>query len=107
MLNEAGRGDPDLARRRLPALAALPVLPTTPAVEALASKYMSEGLVPVSEPLDALHLSSASVHGIEYLLTWNCRHLAAASVRRRLTAINERAGHPVPIVCTPEELMEF
>jgi len=104
---EAGRGDAAMAAKRLALLDPPCVLPTTPEAEELARMYLAERLAPINEVNDALHLSLASVHGIDYLLTWNCRHIAAAEIRRRVAIINTREGNRVPILCTPEELMEF
>lgn len=72
----------------------------------MARIFIAERLFPESEVADALHLALASVHAMDFLLTWNCRHIAAAEVRRRAAAINTREGFGVPILCTPEELME-
>ena len=107
VLDEAGKGDSEQAALRLSTLEKFPLLPTTPEAERLAASYLSRGLIPASEPMDALHLAMASAHGIDYLLTWNCRHLASASVRKRLGGINSSLGFPLPVLCTPEELMEF
>ena len=55
---------------------------------------------------DLYHLATALVHGIDYLLTWNCKHLANGRVRRRLERWSLQKGRFIPTVCTPEELME-
>jgi len=106
VLTEAAKGDAEAARRRVEALKGIPLLSTSQQVELLARTYIREKLVPESEPVDALHLALASANDIDYLLTWNCRHIAAATVRRRIAAINVREGCSVPILCTPEELMD-
>lgn len=107
VLAEAGRGDPEAAARCLKLVERLPILPSTEAVEELARVYVKERLVPAAEFLDALHLALASYHGLDYLLTWNCRHIAAAEVRRRIAFINRQEGVGFPILCTPEGLMEI
>lgn len=55
---------------------------------------------------DALHIAVAAVHGMDYLLTWNIRHLANAAILRRIEAVCGESGFPPPVLCTPEELME-
>lgn len=92
--------------QRLAAIKDFEVLPTPEEVERLARVYIEAHAVPASEPLDALHLALASYHGVDYLVTWNCRHIASASVRRLVAELNTREGHTVPVLCTPEELME-
>jgi predicted nucleic acid-binding protein len=106
VISEAGKGDPSVAAKRLKATESFPVLPTPLEAEELAARYIAEELVPKGEIYDALHLALASYHRIDYLVTWNCRHIAAASVRRRVAALNSKLGVGVPVLCTPEELME-
>ena len=55
--------------------------------------------------LDAAHVAVAAIHGLDYLVTWNCRHLANAQIMRRISQACERMGQRMPIICTPEELM--
>jgi hypothetical protein len=62
--------------------------------------------VPESEPEDALHITLAAVHGVAYLVTWNLRHIANASVRVLIESVCRDAGFEPPVICTPEELME-
>ena len=107
VLVEAAKGDPDAARRRLSALEGIPIVPESPTADNLARTYISEKLIPQSVAYDALHLALASVFEIEYLLTWNCRHLAAANIRKAIWDINRREGFSTPELCTPEQLMEF
>jgi hypothetical protein len=61
---------------------------------------------PKESAADALHIAIAAVHGIDYLLTWNCRHLANAARRHEIETQVEDAGYGCPVICTPEELME-
>jgi len=64
------------------------------------------GPIPERAEVDALHIATAAVHGIEYLLTWNCRHIANALMRGRIEVLCRSAGFEPPIMCTPEELAE-
>ena len=63
-------------------------------------------LIPPRAVRDAAHIAVAAVHEVDYLLTWNCKHLANAQIMRRIAGVCERLGQRMPIICTPEELME-
>ena len=66
----------------------------------------SKGLVPAESAADALHIAIAATNGVDFLLTWNCKHLANAAHRQRIEQFVEEADYGCPIICTPEELME-
>ena len=104
MLAEARAGDPEAAQRRLAVLERLPLLDVTDAAITLAVALVSGQALPAQAAQDALHIAIACVHGIEYLLTWNCAHLANARLRSRIEQICREAGYVPPIICTPEEL---
>jgi len=104
-LVEAARGDARQAALRLAALAGLPVLQITVAAENLADELLRTGALPPSARPDAVHLAVASAEQIDYLLTWNCRHLANAQIIRRLEREAKRTGWHLPTVCTPPELV--
>lgn len=103
---EAGRGDPELARRRLDALEGISVLEVLPEAAGLAETLVRSGPLPRKAEVDALHIATAAVHGIEYLLTWNCTHIANARMRGQIEALCRVAGYEPPILCTPEELSD-
>lgn len=104
-LRECSRGDPHEARKRLEVLAGLPVLPITNEVAALAAEFLGTGCLPPAARSDAVHLAAASRAEMDFLLTWNCRHLANAQILRRLEREAIRLGWKLPTVCTPLELM--
>ncbi len=105
VLAEAARGDRGMARRRLALLAGLPILTVTIEVENLAVEFLRTGAMPATARSDAIHLAAASCRAIDYLLTWNLRHLANAQILRRLQQEAVRRGWKLPTVCTPMELM--
>ena len=72
----------------------------------LAESLVSHGPIPRPYIEDALHISIAAVNGVDYLLTWNCKHLANATHRAAIDIVVDEAGYGCPIICTPEELME-
>jgi predicted nucleic acid-binding protein len=103
---EARRGDPDASAARVAVMAKLPILTLTDTAVALAERLVSPGPIPKESAADALHIAIAAVNGIDYLLTWNCKHLANASLRGGIEARVEEAGYACPVICTPEELLE-
>ena len=105
VIREASQGDPRVARRRVRSLTGLPVLQVSQAAELLAIRLMKSGGIPRQAPEDALHIAIATVHGMDYLLTWNCKHIANAEIRWNLSATCSAEGFVLPVICTPEELM--
>lgn len=105
VLDEAGRGDEVAAGKRLAMLSSLPELPTTPAAVALAVGLVRDGLLPPQAGADAMHLAVATVHGVDVLLTWNCRHLANGSILGEIGRFVRKMKYELPTVCTPDELM--
>lgn len=103
---EARRGDPEASIARLQVLDKIPIVSTGDAAVTLAEYLVSHGPLPPESAADALHIAIAAVNGIDYLLTWNCKHLANASHRNRIETLVEGAGYACPVICTPEELME-
>ena len=105
VLDEAESGDADAAKRRMPFLQNLPLLDLTEAVNHVAKAIMESGLLPQRATRDAVHIAVASVHSIDILLTWNCRHIANAAIMKELGTIVATCGYEMPILCTPAELL--
>ncbi len=106
VIAEASLGNPEASRRRLEAIANLPELSTTHEVRQLAGLLIKDGPVPIKAEVDAFHIAVPAVNGIEYLLTWNCTHIANAIMRPKIEEICRQQGFEPPIICTPLELME-
>ncbi len=104
VLDEPRLGDPGEVAKRLQALAGLPLLDVTLNATKLANQLLTTGVLPPKAGRDALHISLATVHRIDYLLTWNCRHIANAHVRKMIDKHFRAAGYDPPVICTPEEL---
>lgn len=104
-IQEADRGDQGARRRRLAALCEVPILPMTDVVRALASSLLRAGALPEKALNDALHVAHAAVHGIDYLLTWNYKHLDNAITKPTMRDACNRLGYACPEICTPRELM--
>jgi len=105
VLEECRAGDPDAAAARLEVLAGQPLLEQGPDVAALADRLVREVPLPTNAVADATHIALAAVHGIELLVTWNCRHIANPVLRPRVEAICRAAGYEPPSICTPAELL--
>jgi hypothetical protein len=73
---------------------------------ALTERLLGDGAVPTAATEDALHIAVAAVHGMQYLMTWNCKHIANAATRSRIEVVCNEAGYDMPVICTPEELLE-
>ena len=104
VLDEASAGDEGAAARRLAALADVVVLEVTENAILLAERLIAGGGLPAEARVDALHVAMAAVHGMDYLLTWNCRHIANATLRGKIEGLCREAGFEPPIICTPLEL---
>ncbi len=105
VIDEAAAGDPTLAAKRLASLDGISVLPDAPEISEIADAIMSLGVLPAKAQVDALHIASVAHHRIQYLLTWNCKHIANARILPSIHAVLTDMGIPIPIICTPEELL--
>ena len=105
VLDEASAGDADAAARRLALLGSFPLLDATPEALELAGALVEHGAIPPRKAADAAHIAVATVHHMQFLLTWNCTHLANAEILAQVQAICAELGYAAPIVCTPEELL--
>jgi hypothetical protein len=103
---ECGAGDPQAAQERLDLLAGLPILDVTGESELLAGSLIRGVPLPDRANIDALHVALATVNGIDYVLTWNCTHIANATLQHKIETICRAAGYNPPIICTPQQLME-
>ena len=106
VVREASAGDPQAAKERLERLTTLTLLEVTEAAVTLAQELLTTAALPEKAAEDALHLAIAVTNGVEYLLTWNCKHLANATMRTKIEDVCRAAGYEPVIICTPEELLE-
>jgi predicted nucleic acid-binding protein len=103
VLDEVARGDAEIAAKRLDILRDFPLLTIDQAVQNLAAQFLSN--LPPKASDDALHIAVATVYELDYLLTWNCKHIANAQIQKKLAQISLDAGYELPTICTPYELM--
>ena len=104
VVEECARGDPEAARSRLDAIRSIPVIARSPEAISLAAEYVRLLSLPPKALTDAMHVAYASVARVDYLATWNMRHLASSLTMRRLTTFNVDRGLHVPLIVTPEYL---
>lgn len=106
VLDECKNGDDDAAKFRMEFLERFKTVELNESVLVLAKTLVTENVIPKQYGEDALHISLATIHGIDYLVSWNCKHIANAHIRTRLENIIQKNGYVPPVICTPEELME-
>ena len=106
VVDEASAGDAAAAERRVAILRDLTLLDLTSAATLLAGELVRQGGLPAKAKIDALHIAVASVHGMDYLVSWNCAHIANATLRGRIEDICRGAGFDPPVICTPIELVK-
>ncbi len=106
VLLEASAGDPSAAKFRLDALRGIPELEITDDIRDLAQSILKGSNLPEKAKLDALHIAIATMNGMDYLLTWNCRHIANATLQRTMRETCAALGLMLPVICTPTELVE-
>ena len=106
VIKESGAGDPDAAKRRLEFLRPFPRLDISDEVESLAAKLIFDVPLPPRAQADALHIAVAAVHEMNYLVTWNCTHIANATLRSKIEKVCRSQGYEPPVVCTPQEMLE-
>ena len=102
---EVGGGDPDAARARIDQLAGIEELPDHPGIEALAKILCSRSALPVKAYVDALHVAAAAVASVDFLLTWNCKHIANAETLGLIESVCREVGYHPPQICTPYGLL--
>ena len=105
VLEEAQGGQKQAARQRLKALQGVPLLPSSAEADALAKSLRQGVPLPERAAVDALHLAVAVMGGMDYLLTWNFKHLANAALRNKIEDVCRSGGYEPPVICTPEELL--
>jgi predicted nucleic acid-binding protein len=105
VLNEVSQRDLEIATQRLEILRDFPLLELNQNVQALAAQFLTRSNLPPKANVDAIHIAAATVHGMDYLLTWNCKHIANAQLQGKLAEISLDLGYELPILCTPYELM--
>ena len=105
VLHECSAGDPEAAEKRMAMVSDIPLLMITEQALNVAESLVKQGIIPPKAAEDALHIAVATVNEVDYLLTWNCRHIANPEIQRNIAAYLEQIGLFLPFICTPEELL--
>lgn len=105
VIKEIAQGDTEIASQRLEILSNLSLLDLNQSALDLAEQFLERSNLPAKADVDAVHIAIATVNGMDYLLTWNCKHIANAQIQRKLAEISIDFGYELPILCTPYELL--
>ena len=105
VIDECSAGDPTAATERLVFLDGVPVLAINAATLNLAQELMRHVGLPAKAGVDAVHIATAALNKIDYLLKWNCKHIANPAFRRRIEDVLDDAGYRSPVICTPQEIL--
>ncbi|MEI6415789.1 MAG: type II toxin-antitoxin system VapC family toxin [Pseudomonadota bacterium] len=102
---ECAAGDPKAAQKRLAVLEGLDVIAVTEGMIDIAEALITQRIIPASAIEDSLHIAIATLHPVDFLLTWNCRHIANPIIQENIAEYLEQRKLFLPIICTPEELL--
>lgn len=105
VLDEVAQGDQEIANKRLELVKDFPLLNIDQSAKNLALTFLNQSNLPPKASDDALHIAIATIYELDYLLTWNCKHIANAQIQRKLAQISLDFGYKLPILCTPYELI--
>jgi predicted nucleic acid-binding protein len=105
VIDEVTQGDAEIAARRLKIIQDLPCLELYQDINNLAAQFLLKSNLPQKASDDATHIAAATVYGLDYLLTWNCKHIANAQIQKKLAQISADVGYELPTICTPYELL--
>ena len=106
VLDEISAGDAEMARLRIELMAKIKLLELTDDASALTKEILRSGVLPGRADRDAAHIALATVHEMDILMSWNCRHIANAKIQQQLRKLADSTGFSLPVICTPEELLE-
>lgn len=104
VIDEASQGDSQAAAKRLAVLADIKMLDVDNTSLQLTKRILDSGIIPTKSATDAAHIAIASRYSIEFLITWNCTHIANAEILSRINYIVSKEGFVLPTICTPDEL---
>ena len=104
VLDEVAQGDAEIAAQRLEILKNIQSLEINQAVEDLGKQFLIQSNLPQKAAADALHIAFATVYRLDYLLTWNSKHIANAQIQKKLSQISLEYGYKLPTLCTPYQL---
>jgi hypothetical protein len=104
VFEEAGQGDSNAAEKRLALIDPIESLQVDEEVFRILRVIMASGLIPEKAAPDATHIAIATRYALDFLLTWNCTHIANAEILAQIDHYVSEAGYDLPVICTPDEL---
>ena len=107
VVDEVAKGDTEIALKRLEMLNGLPLVELNHSVRNLSAQFLMRSNLPPKASDDAVHIAAATVHGLDYLLTWNCKHIANAQIQRKLAELSLDLGYELPKICTTYEHLGY
>jgi hypothetical protein len=105
VLREAGAGARLEAQKRIAILESIPLLDLNEDALRLAERFVRRKVLPAKAGDDAVHIALATVHDMDYLLTWNCKHIANPVMQKKLASLSRSLGYELPTICTPYEFL--
>jgi len=105
-IEECGDGDPDAAKERLDLVKNIDLIETSPEAEELAELFVNRLAVPASQPRDALHIAIATVNAVQFIVTWNFKHILNPHLQTKIANACREGGYEPPVICTPQQLLE-
>ncbi len=105
VVRECKSGDAQAVQRRMAALEGIPLLSLSSQAAQIAELLLTEGIMPAKAAEDALHIAIAAVHGVDFLLSWNFKHIANPVIQAQIAARLSQMGLALPFICAPEELL--
>jgi hypothetical protein len=105
-IEECGDGDPDAAKERIDLVRNIALIETSAEAEELAELLVNRLAVPASEPRDALHIAIATVNAVQFIVTWNFKHILNPHLQTKIANACREGGYDPPVICTPQQLLE-
>jgi hypothetical protein len=105
VLDEIAQGDQEIAKKRLELVKDFTLLKTYQSARSLALEFINKSNLPTKAANDALHIAIATIYELDYLIAWNCKHIANAQIQKKLSQISRGFGYQLPTLCTPYELI--
>lgn len=105
VIEEISKGDEILSQKRIDLIKGIMLLEHNNEIETLAGQYLKYLELPKNAAIDMLHIAYSVYYEMDYLLTWNCKHLANAYLKVKLVKLNNKSGYKTPEICTPEQLI--
>lgn len=105
VLDEISVGDKEQVKKRIEVISKFEVLQQTSEVKEFAQVYIKTLQIPAKSKIDAFHLAIASIFEMDFIVSWNCKHIANPFLTNKIIKVNKDFSLPVPVICTPREML--